>query len=76
MVRKRRVKRLRFSTRIYKKKAIKNAILDYSKFARFKTRDIDNNYLEVKIENISNKFKNSLIYEFSNYVLALTKKCL
>ncbi|MDD5005954.1 MAG: HxsD-like protein [Candidatus Omnitrophica bacterium] len=67
--------KVRFNTKIYKKKAIQNAVSAYSNLARFSLKQT-NSYIEVKIDKVSSGFNNIIIGEFSNYVLALTKKCL
>lgn len=66
---------LRFNKRIYKKKAIQNAVLAYIPFARFKIADSANHTL-VGIEVNEQKDREVLTDEFSNYVLGMTKKCL
>lgn len=65
---------LKFNPKIYKRKAVKEAIAAFSHLAEFKLND--RGYIRVKIEHIDRRFKDVLTDEFSNYVLGLTKKCL
>ncbi len=70
-----RRKTVRFNTRIYKEKAILEAIKVYSKIADFfLVREED--YIKVYIKNIPPEFSKTLKDEFCNYVLGITKKCL
>lgn len=73
--RKKRMPELRFNTKIYKKKAIEEAISTYSHLARFKVRS-NRSYINVRMDKVAPEFKNILADEFGNYVLGMTKKCL
>lgn len=66
---------LKFNSQIYKKEAVQKAILAFSSLAKFKIKDTKD-YVEVKIDHIAPKFKDTLADEFSNYVLGMTKRCL
>ena len=66
---------LKFDNKIYKKEAIKKAIFAYAEFAKFSLSE-DKKYIKVKMEKILPHVKNTVIDEFSNFVLGVTKKCL
>ena len=72
-----RVAKLRFNTRIYRKNAIREAVLAYSNLAKFYITQ-NKRYIKVKIEinNSNHSIKYIIADEFANYVLVLTKKCL
>lgn len=66
---------LKFNSKIYKKKAIQEAISAYSHLANFSfSSGVD--YFRVKIGKIFPDVKKIITDEFSNYVLAQTKRCL
>lgn len=66
---------LKFNNKIYRKKAVKEAISAYSHLAKFRVCD-SGSYLKVKIDAKDSKDKVMLADEFVNYVLGATKKCL
>jgi hypothetical protein len=66
---------IKLNTKIYKEKAIKQAISSYSHIARFKVKN-NKNYINISIDNIEANFKDILADEFVNYVLGMTKTCL
>jgi hypothetical protein len=66
--------KLRFNAKIYKEKAIQEAISVYSHLARFKVKN-NKGYINIGIDKIVAEFKDVLADEFSNYVLGITKKC-
>lgn len=63
---------LKFSTSIYKKETIQNAILAYSHLAKFNIMN-NKNYTVVKIEKLDPGYKAILCDEFANYVLGMNK---
>lgn len=75
MVKRKRVKKLRFNTSIYKKEAIEKAVSVYSEFANFSLCK-NSRFIEIKINNAPHNVKGIIVDEFANYVLGLTKKCL
>lgn len=67
--------KLKFSRKIYKKKALQEGISAYAHLANLRF-SFDKNYFKVKIDNIEPSFRNIIADEFTNYVLIATKKCL
>ena len=64
---------LKFNTKIYKMKAIQEAILAYSDRAKFSLSN-DKRYIQVRINRVDSEIKAIIGDEFANYVLGLTKK--
>jgi hypothetical protein len=53
---------------IYKAAAVRKAISDYSRFAQFKMHE-DDGRIRVEISKIADDVKDTLEYEFCNYIL-------
>lgn len=66
---------LKFNTKIYKKKAIQEAISAYSSLAKFKVEDVKD-YINIHMKDIDSSVKDVIADEFANYALGMTKKCL
>lgn len=66
---------IRLNSKIYSKKAIKNAVDMFKKLASFKINE-DKPYYTVYINTDNPAIKKVIKDEFVNYVLGLTKKCL
>lgn len=62
---------IKFSKKIYNKKAIEMSMADFSELASFSMKKADN-YFIVSIDDINKDFLTSIKNEFSNYVLAKT----
>lgn len=63
---------VKFDKRIYKPEVIKKAIEDYSELADISFKD-NKSFCEVEFDNITKEFRDVIIDEFANYVLALNK---
>lgn len=74
-IKRRTVQLVKFNARIYKKEAIKKAILIFSSLSSFKITD-SKDYISVVMDIKDFRLKDILPYEFSNYVLGMTKRCL
>lgn len=66
---------LKLNTKIYDKKAIRKAIVDFSGICRFHVVFKDN-YALIDHKDKKVAEKNLIENELCNYVLGLTKKCL
>lgn len=75
MVKIKRMPRIKFNNRIYKKIAIKQAIIAFASMAKFDIKEGDG-YTMVNMHPIGRPAGRILTDEFANYVLGVTKKCL
>lgn len=66
---------LKFNSKIYREKAVREAISVYSHLAKFTIKN-NKGYIKVKMDKIDQSFENIIVDEFANYVLGMTKKCL
>jgi len=67
---------IKFNTKIYKKKAIQEAVSAYSHLANFTLKETAG-FIKVKIEKIdrvNSGIKNIIADEFANYVLGWNKR--
>ncbi|MGE5279680.1 MAG: HxsD-like protein [Deltaproteobacteria bacterium] len=66
---------LKFSKRIYPKKAVRAAARAFASFGRFRIREKDGYYV-VEVADAASPLTGEWRDEFGNYVLGMTKKCL
>ena len=66
------MQQLKFNSKIYKKKAIREAVSVYSHLADFSIVN-GQGYIKVKIDRIKPSLRDIIVDEFANYVLGVGK---
>lgn len=72
MVKKKKIKKIKFNKKFYTLRAIKKAVRAYQKLADFDFKE-DKKSIKVTMKNIDQDVENIIEDEFSNYVLATMK---